>query len=440
MIERILFILLVNFLFYFKTLRYKFCSDDLPAFQNSPNYKPKNELHRRYLQLLGWTRVSMQQDHLITMVVHALVCVFIYLAFGKSNVSFLASLLFSFNPANNQVSVWMAGRNYALSALLLLISITMPLVAPITLIACASLTAGYVAPLALIGSNYAYLLLIMPIAWFIHRKKFKSAVLVKLNTETVSEDHKFHFKKIILGIKTFGFYLALCLIPFRITFYHSFLQSCAGNDIMKKRAYSIKDKFFWIGLIALIIFIVNAIYQWNMQVWGFFWFIITIAPVCNIRRIQQEVAERYIYVPAIGLMFFLANMIIDFPITIAVFFGMYMTKMWFCMEQYRDDYYLVEFSTLEDPGAWYTWHIRGHKRWDNQSYKEALTMWVMALMISPKEFKLLFNIAIVLRLLKNEKESDAYLQKAIDNIVPGQEKEANEYVKMFRARRVPLLL
>jgi len=373
------------------------------------------------------------------MIVHAIVCVFIYLAFGSNNVSFLASLLFSFNPANNQVAVWIAGRNYALSGLLVLISITVPILAPIALISCASLTAGYVAPLALLGSEYAYLLAIMPLAWYIHRKKFKTAVLVKFNTETVSEDHIIAPRKIILGIKTFGFYLSLCLVPFCITFYHSFLQSCAGNEIMKKRAYSL-CRFFWIGLISLIAFVIYALQGWNMACWGFLWFVITIAPVCNIKRIQQEVAERYCYIPNIGLMMCLGFLLVNHPVLFAFVLGMYMTKMWFAMEMYRDDYYLVEFSCMEDPEAWYVWHIRGHKRWDTKSYREALTMWVMALMISPKEFKLLFNIAIVLRLLKNEKESDAYLQKAIDNIVPGQEKEANEYVKMFRAGRVPLLL
>uniref|UniRef100_A0A6M3KW02 Tetratricopeptide repeat protein n=1 Tax=viral metagenome TaxID=1070528 RepID=A0A6M3KW02_9ZZZZ len=119
---------------------------------------------------------------------------------------------------------------------------------------------------------------------------------------------------------------------------------------------------------------------------------------------------------------------------------MYMTKMWFAMEMYRDDYYLVEFSCMEDPEAWYVWHIRGHKRWDTKSYREALTMWVMAKLISPKEFKILFNIALVLKMLKNDKESAAFLQMAEANIIPGQEKEAGEYIKMFQSGKVPLLL
>ena len=64
----------------------------------------------------------------------------------------------------------------------------------------------------------------------------------------------------------------------------------------------------------------------------------------------------------------------------------------------------------------------------------------MAKLISPKEFKVLINIASCLRLLKNNKEADEYLRLAEENIVPGQEKEAAEFIENHRRGKLPILL
>ena len=121
------------------------------------------------------------------------------------------------------------------------------------------------------------------------------------------------------------------------------------------------------------------------------------------------------------------------------FITMYITKISHVMRMYTDDYWLVESAVYEDPAAWYAWHTRGHKRWSNGSHKEALTMWVMAKLISPKEFKVLFNIAAVLKLLKKYQESKQYLNDAKDNIIEGQEELAKNVFKELADGKTPLL-
>jgi len=54
---------------------------------------------------------------------------------------------------------------------------------------------------------------------------------------------------------------------------------------------------------------------------------------------------------------------------------MYIVKMWNMLEMYKDDYWIVEYSVMEDKKAWYGWHIKALKRWDNRSFKEALIFW-----------------------------------------------------------------
>jgi hypothetical protein len=69
----------------------------------------------------------------------------------------------------------------------------------------------------------------------------------------------------------------------------------------------------------------------------------------------------------------------------------YATRTYYTLKLYQDEYWITECAVVEDPHAWWAWHCRAMKRWDTQSYKEALILWVMAKMISPKEFKLLMN-------------------------------------------------
>ncbi|MDD5760972.1 MAG: hypothetical protein PHP88_00480, partial [bacterium] len=130
-----------------------------------------------------------------------------------------------------------------------------------------------------------------------------------------------------------------------------------------------------------------------------------------------------------------------FPIFM-LFFGVYVARLYSYMHAYTDDYWIVEHSVIEDPKAWFAWHIRGHKRWCHQSYREALNCWVMAKMMSPKEFKVLFNIAVVLKILGNHAESEQYINEAKANIIKGQEKRSLELIQEFREAKdgkLPLL-
>ena len=438
MFSKIIIILAVNILLYAKTLKLGYVSDDLPTFKNPPVMKTKWDKIFRWV--MGQYKSCPKYDHLLTTIIHAVISAFIYLAFGANHISYIAAMLFSCNPANNQVSIWISGRGYALTALILLSAMSIPYVAPAILLMIGYFNVGYFAPLALIGSTKYQLLWMLPVIWWTWRRKFKKDFLLKIGVETVVEDSKIHLKKLILAIKTMGFYLTLCLIPFRLTFYHSFLQSCAGNDIMKKRAYSF-DKFFWFGMTAIGVFVWLWITQgWSITTYGMFWFFVSIAPFSNFRRFQQEIADRYMYLPNIGLMIALASLIHTYPILIVLFMTMYISRLIPIMHMYTDDYWLVEMCVNEDPGAWYAWHIRGFKRWDNKSYREALTMWVMAKLLDPKEFKILFNISIVLRLLKQYAEADAYLKMAEDNIIEGQEEAAKALIAEYRSGRARMLL
>ena len=456
MFKHIAIIIIVNLALYIKTLRYRFVSDDFSCWKNPP--VPKNAWHKLWLQITGQMKIyaksvqfvrangklfmaivkKEEMEHLLVLIIHICICISIYFAFGASWVSFVAALLYSTNPINNQGTIWPSGRGYVFPILGLVLAMAVPFLSPLFLFAGTWYTAGFLAPLALIGSKWWYLLGFMPIIWWIHSKKFTKAVKNKQKSETFTEDKLVHPKKLILGVKTFGFYLFLCIIPFRITFYHNFLQSSAGS--MRHKNYTL-CRYFWIGFVATSAWVVwVCVSPWDTLKWAFLAFFITAVPFCNIVRANQEIAERFMALPNVFLMYALAQIISSYPIIFSAFIAFYATRTFYTLIMYKDEYYITEVAIIEDPHAWWAWHCRAMKRWDTQSYKEALILWVMAKLISPKEFKVLINIATCLRLLKNDKESDEYLKLAEENIVPGQEKEGAEFIAQHRRGKLPILL
>jgi hypothetical protein len=435
--ERILIILLLNFLFYLKALGYKYASDDI-AVQRLQKI-PDNKWLKLYHQLEGRIRVDPLQDHAITIFIHSLVAVFLYIGFGASDISFLASILFSINPATNQCSVWISGRGYVLPALFILMGLSIPVVGPLFVVLAGYFNLGFIAPLALIGSDKPYLLLALPVMWVLFYKRFFGNVKDKYLKESFAEDKQIKPEKFVLAIKTFGFYLTHALIPVKNTFYHSFLESAAGSK--KHLAYSMKCRFFWIGVVSILSIIGFWIsFKWNIASFGLLWWCVGIAPFCNFFRLSQEIAERYMYLASIGLMVALASVLVNYPIVSAFFMGMYATKMWFWMDAYQDDFYLVEASRVNDPTSWFVWHISGLKRWDVQSYREAIIMWTMAKILSPKEFKVLINLATALKVVKHDKEAEELLNEAEKNIPGGQEEQANKLIKEWREGKIGIIV
>lgn len=436
MFEKIATIALLNILFYAKTICYKYSSDDLPVYHAPPKYK--NKLWKIIYWLEGRLRHHPEWDHFLTLIIHTLVCIFIYLGFGANNVSFMAALLFSLNPANNQASVWISGRSYALAALGMTGAMAFPYLSIFFLALATYYNPGFFAPIAFIGSHQ-WFLLIVPFVWAIHYKRFSANVKYKMQKEMFTEDKAIKPEKLVVAIKTFGFYTALALVPFKITFYHSFLQSLSGSG--KQKGYTMKDRFFFIGLLFLgAIFAYWIMVPWNTVSFALLWWCVCIAPFLNFMRMSQEIAERYIYLPNCGLMIVLASVICHDPVISAFFLAMYGTKMWFAMEMYTDDYYLLEHACLNSPDSWFAWHVRGMKRWDNKSFQESVIIWTMARIISPREFKVNFNLATALAMSGHKKEAEQFIKIAAENVPAGQEEESGNLLREWHKGNLSILL
>lgn len=430
----ILLILSLNLLLYARTLRFGYVSDDLLCEQRRTEKKMAPEERVWQSSVSGKPKL----DHGISIAVHAVCCVFIYTGLGANNISLMAALLFSANPTNNQGAVWISGRHYAWCALFMMMAKTSGYFGLPAMIAATVHPTALFAPIGYIGSAQWYLVLFLPVVWALHWKNLKREVGVRRGNEVVDFDKKMSWHKVIIAIKIYGWYFGLCVVPWSTTWYHSFMQSGAGagNEIMKKKALRL-DWCFWVGLGMIGYLIYSSIFNWTAISWGVFWYSCAIAPFLNLFRMQQEIAERYCYIANIGVMFALANLCP--PIVLAVFFGAYIARLLSYLPAFQDDYWLIEKSLNEDPDAWFCWFVRAHKRWQQQSLREALNCWVMAKMLSPTEYKILYNIAIVLKFLQKDKEAGEYMKMANDNVIKGQEKMAEGLYNDFKQGRYQLI-
>jgi hypothetical protein len=251
------------------------------------------------------------------------------------------------------------------------------------------------------------------------------------------EDRKFHMGKVAMFVKTFGFYTFHSIFPIKVTFYHSFLQSAAGA--LKHRAHTFKCRFFWIGLSLILSFIYYLFSRpWDLSSFGLVWWFVCIVPFCNLFRIHQEIAERYVYLPNVGLMYFLAS-ILD-PAVAVAWAAMYAGIMWHWMEAYRNDYTLTLMSNANSSDAWFSWHVRAMKAWEYKSHQEAVLLWTTALQISPKEFKLNLNMASALMLGGHKEHALKFIKIAEDNIPEGQEEQAGKLIKEWHNNQLAIVL
>jgi len=410
----------------FPVLKFGYVSDDIPVFKNPPKYR--NKLHKYFLWLTGSLRLKPWADHLLTMLIHLGVVLGIFLAFGKNNVSFVAALLFAVHPMGQHGSVWISGRAYSVTALFMVYALALfPRAASLYLVfICGFYTVGYLAPFALMLFHPVWILAAAAncLIWY---KKFFKAVSFKASSERVNEDKTFHAGKIILMLKTIGWYFCSSILCHKVAFYHNFLQSCAGSK--KNKAYKI-DRYFLAGL-ALVVSAILLLWKlpYHLATKSLLWYLITIIPFSNLFRVQQEISERYLYIPLIGITVFTASLLSFAPVYVsALVIGYYFGRFFSCLKQWRDDFWVVECSVSEDPHAWYGWHTRALKRWAAGSYQEAIIFWTIALNLSPNEFKLLYNLAAVNKIIGRFDISKEFLDKARDNIIPGQEKQAEEII------------
>lgn len=331
-----IFIFIVCLLIYYPTFKYGPVVDDISnrSRRKKGSWKDtKNILFQIRVRLNGEYPVkSILLDHLITFSLHTSVCFFIYKIFNNLP----AALLFSVNLSNNQVSIWMNGKRYAINALLCLTALLFQPYGIIFWFLTPFFQASAISfPTVLSLYGHWYFILLIPFILFVGNKRLLRLSKVRKEQNNLKELSTWDNRKILLIFKSIWFYFIHGLFPFTPNMYIEYLMFCYLKDEDTKKAYSID--FRTVAGFILTIFIV-LLYIANKDLgFGLMWWLLTIIVYCNWTTFTMFFAERYMYLPNIGLMLFLAKSLsyINPYLWICVFI-LYSTRLITFMPMYKN--------------------------------------------------------------------------------------------------------
>lgn len=298
----IVVIILTCILLYWRTLKFDLVVDDI-RHRGHLKTKPKHWFYGFYGT--GTLGFNTWRDHALAIALHAVICVLMYIALGPvagDSVAFWAAMLYACNPANNQTSIWLNGRRYAVIIILtLLMLVFKPWGLALYFITPFYHVTAILAPI-LLGPAYSLAVLAaLAVGWRFFWKRYQGRM-----KEVLSDDFRFFRpKRLIVCVKIYGFYCNKMIFPGITRMINPHFFGWGLTDKGNKRAYSF-NWMFWRGIAYLAASIAGGfffkgdlLYMWafmclsTLQWSGFF-------------SGLQEVADRYISLPNVFMMFFVS--------------------------------------------------------------------------------------------------------------------------------------
>jgi len=417
-------IVIINILFYYRTISYAGICDDIPIF-NLVTEIPKGWWMNFWYHLHGRKYKSWKLAHSQTLAIHTINSVLIYIVFGMNTVSLLAALLFSVNPVNNQCSIWISGKGYSMNTTCALLMWMFPLFSPViylvgTYFCGASLV---LFPLIFLFTKYWWLASLALIGLWREKGRIwdKKNPASKYNTESNKELLTIHWGKVILAFRTYGYYFSNAILAFRLGFYHGYCFLHGVNEVENKKSYKI-DMYFFIGVALGLV----TLYTLNIYL---LWFTISLAVWLNLMTFNQTIANRYVYFPNVGAMLLLASLVVKFPPLFFVLITYYATKLAFFVIAYKNEYWSIEYSCLEQPDFFYPWQNRAVHCFQNQNYHGALGNMIKANELRPDDWKIVYNIAQIYMMVGNLAETRKYYEQAQKCMIDGREEQINKLME-----------
>ena len=267
--ELVSLIVLLNLLLYWRTLKFKLINDDYATFHICSKAPALNTFKRiRPYGNRTWP-VDLKKERIFSIAIHTTVACYIYYAFGMTFYSFIAAILFSMHPAAVQVPAWLSGRHHGWDALMFLIAYAFsPWCAPLLFLSQRGYPTNFIATLVFAFTRHWYVSLLFPLLAMWHFKPLRDIIRRKIgrrerqhrlgydhDESKLTEDfyiHKFHPGRLIIAVKTFGYYALSCLLPLKNGFFNSFLVTMGMSKEHNKYWFSL-NRHFWGGLFAIVV-------------------------------------------------------------------------------------------------------------------------------------------------------------------------------------------
>ena len=438
--KEILIIIAFNLIVFFRTLRFTVITDDIKWYSSHKDGWPPlkaygwnihNFISQRlyggctFLNIKWHFNTNVEIDHLFSVFLHTTIGCLIYAATG----SFWGAILYSCNPMNNQTSIWLNGRRYAINIILVLLSLiawqhhAWYLAIPLWGYTASFHMTGIFAPL-LWNCGWP-LLMVIPFVW-IYREKIMNQVLARMASIYSKELLIFFPRRIIVVIKSYGFYFWQMLFPTRTLLYYSDLQFWGVTTQGNKDAYSY-NKSFYLGCAALLISIYGMLalpsHYRPMAFFAFF----ALIQWCNIVYAVATLADRYSNMSLVFMMVILSYLINSIPgplsfLILGLFLGYYLMSLSMTMKMYPVIWDQYKYHIWRCPESlsgrlfYANFHIK------KQDFVSAWSIVEEGLKYHPNDFLLLYQAAQCWKGIGNINECKKYLARAGENFYDNQDK------------------
>lgn len=374
-------------------------------------------------------------DHAFTLVMHIINCILVYLAFGKTDISFLAALLFAIHPAAMQgSSVWLSGKGYSAGLMFVLLGWWIKPLFPLFYGIGSFYVAVLVAPLMFLKTHYWYWLLLLPFGFILRKKMLVSGIKFKYSMVKKTRD-PFHWHNIILVFKTIGYYFMLSIWPTRLGVHHEFMAMYGVTKQETKDCLKFTEPFFWIGVAITTLTGYMFFWHWNPIALGLMWFIVFIAPWSNwMAAVHQPIGERYGVISLVGINFVLANIIIDYPLVCIFFLTYYATITNQFLPAYRNILDFAVYNVLNFPRSFQGWLWKSDVERNfmllERSFDSAMRAWIQR----PHDFLVNNNVATLLLMQHRFRDAEDFLNRMAKAEMQNEEmtKKRDEKVAAMR--------
>jgi len=370
-------IILLNLIFFYRTLRYELVSDDMDGFKEKGNW------YRRIVH--GNAGNNVQVEHLLTLLNHTVNCILIYISFGSTQISFIAACLFSINPANSQASVWISGKIYSRYLTIVLLANCIGLAIPAILV-----------------------------IWY---KKIRLC-RVAGRCEMTPINAEVSIRKLAVPIKLYGYYFLFCLFPLRLGMYHKLMENFGLDEVENNKGFAL-DKHFWIGASVIIASVLIIAYDaWGLRV-ALGWYMLAILPFLNYPKIvSQMVAERDVYIANVGLMIGLASVCSSH--IVVCFFTFYFVRFLMHIRAYKTNSMFLEYNFHDNnfKDSVMCAVIKGRTEQISGNWTMALQTYMQGLRGRACDNRLNFFVSEILYTIGKHKEAIFHLEIAEKNPIP----------------------
>jgi len=432
----IFIVLGICFLLYLPVLNSKFVVDDLAILDDCETKgikKPKNKFRLWYMLYFSkgcWDDES-KAFHFIPLLTHFATSLLIYYAFGQTAIAFGASILFALHPGNSENSMMMASKAYTRTTFFVLLAWMIPSISGLYLIR----------PIAFISASFSpFMYLLKPgFEWLAFLGLIKVAMTIreafnlKLNGKIGGYKNNKYGRgvrciKLIIMIKFYGYYLFNSVFSIKNSYYQSYMDAFADTKEGIKKGKKL-DIFFFIGLAGFITLGVFLRPGCNMAIFGLAWATINILMWCNLVSTgQQYIANRYHYLPNVGICLMIAGMFQFMPGVVWLFAGWYAREIIYTTIGYKDPFWQFEHGIINEPKYYYSWLHKGNLSYHRGNFKAAIMEYLISLHYREGNFKVLFNLSSAFLARGEIKSSIEYFEKARRVDCYGQEKMREEVV------------